>query len=77
MKYRIKNGKLKKIGGTFNIDNEPEEVIKQPPQIIQTKKPTDKEIIEEIKKVRIENNKLEGTKAKEERLKKFVNFKIV
>lgn len=75
MKYRIKNGKLSKYGGATSINDE--EVIKPPSQVVESKKPTDKEIIEEIKKVRIENNKLEGTKAKEERLKKFVTFKIV
>ncbi len=38
---------------------------------------TDKNIVDEIKKVKISEAKLETNKSKEERLKKFVNLKII
>lgn len=81
MSYRVKNGKLVKMGGSYTNNNDMEDTkpIEQikPEEPIKKKNPTDKEIIEQIKKVRIENKPVsDSSKAREERLKKFVTFKI-
>lgn len=76
--YRIENGKLMVIGGSIKPNiveiNKPAEL--QPSEIPKPKPKTDKEIIEEIKKVRIDKAPLLSEQAMEKRLKKFVEFKI-
>jgi hypothetical protein len=75
MSYVIRKGKLIKSSNTgdkINIAVEkPIEVSLKP----EKHKPTENEILAEIKKIKVDSN-LDSAQAKEKRLQKFVNFKI-
>ena len=75
MSYRFKNGKLQRYGGSVKIATN-EDILPIPEEKPKPKQPTDKNIIDEIKKVRINNNITANDEAREKRLKKFVTFKI-
>lgn len=74
MSYRFKNGKLQRYGGSVKIVTN-EDIIPIPEKP-KPKQLSDKNIIDEIKKVRINNNITANDEAREKRLKKFVTFKI-
>lgn len=75
MSYVIRNGKLMRsnyLGGNIDV------VVEQPINVAmkpEKHKPTEKEILAEIKKIKVDTN-LDSAQAKEKRLQKFVNFKI-
>jgi hypothetical protein len=75
MSYVIRNGKLKRssyIGGNIDVVvDKPIDVSIKP----EKPKPTEKDILAEIKKIKVDTN-LDSAQAKEKRLQKFVNFKI-
>lgn len=75
--YRFINGKLV-IKGRGNVKPIKEEINKPlPVPLVPKPKPkTDKEIIEEIKKVRLDKPADTNAQVLEKRLKKFVEFKI-
>lgn len=77
MNYRFRNGKLIRIGG--NITTTPEISTKET-EILKPEKPkhitTDEDIIDKIKKVKIDNTDKLSNKSMEKRLEKFVHFKI-
>ncbi len=73
--YRFVGGKLIMKGSNIK----PIEEIKPPVATTEVPKPkpkTDKEIIEEIKKIDLKKNHVDSAQALEKRLKKFVEFKI-
>lgn len=77
MVFRSTLKKRELMGGIIQKVEQP--AIKEPDvssTIIQAKPKTDKDIIEDIKKIKILDTQSNDIKAKSKRLEKFVNFKI-
>jgi hypothetical protein len=76
MSYRFRNGKLQRSGGSVQIITNDDISPIPTPEPPKAKPKSEKNIIDEIKKVRINNNITVSDEAREKRLKKFVSFKI-